>query len=179
MCSTEYAETVKFLSAVVAASALVAFDARAQSTRPTPGPEQARLETLVGRWTIEGDSRGDRFTRSESCQWFDGRFHLICRSEAAAGAGVVSGESIIGYDAEAKNYTFYFISSTGTSVFMRGTVAGAVWTWIGELRVGGELMKARTTITDQSADAYVFKMEGSFGDGPWILLEEGRGTRAK
>src|SRR5262245_10719781 len=124
MFSTEYAQTVKILTVVVAASALVAFDARAQNAGPAPGPEHARLATLVGRWTIEGDSRGDRFTRSESCQWFNGHFHLICRSEAAAAAGVVTGESIIGYDADAKSYTFYFISSTGTSIFMRGIVAG-------------------------------------------------------
>jgi len=178
MSSTEYAETVRVVTAVVASTLLVT-PAGAQSVRPTPGPEHARLEALAGRWTIEGDSNGDRFTRSESCEWFDGRFHLICRSEAAAGTGVVKGQSIIGYDAEAKLYTFYFISSAGTSIFMRGTVAGPVWTWTGELRVGGELMKARTTITDQSADAYVFKMEGSFGDGPWMLLEEGRGIKAK
>jgi hypothetical protein len=178
MFSREYAETVKIVIAVVAV-ALLATPAHAQGARPTPGPEQARLESLVGRWTIEGESGGDRFARSERCEWFDGRFHLICRSEASAAAGVVTGQSIIGYDADAKTYTFYFISSTGTSIFMRGTVAGPVWTWIGELRVGAELMKARTTITDQSADAYVFKMEGSFGDGPWLLLEQGRGTKAK
>ena len=53
-----------------------------------------------------------------------------------------------------KIYTFYFISSTGTAIFMRGTVDGRVWTWSGELRVGAELMKARTTITDQSPTSY-------------------------
>jgi len=25
----------------------------------------------------------------------------------------------------------------------------------------------------------VFKMEGAFGDGPWMLLEEGRGTKSR
>ena len=62
---------------------------------------------------------------------------------------------------------------------MRGTVADDVWTWNGELLVGAELMKARTTITDQSPTSYIFKMEGSFGDRPWMLLEEGRGTKAR
>jgi len=161
------------------AAALIAGRADTQTPRPAPGPEHARLENLAGRWTIEGESGGDRFTRSEVCEWFDGRFHLICRSEAAGASGVVTGQSIIGYDADAKTYTFYFISSTGTSILMRGTVAGEVWTWNGELRVGGELMKARTTITDRSPSSYVFTMEGSFGDGPWTLLEEGRGTKAK
>src|SRR5262245_26219663 len=98
MFSTEYAETVKILTAVVAASALLAPAAGAQPSRPAPGPELARLGTLAGRWTIEGDSRGDRFSRSEDCAWFAGRFHLICRSEASAAAGVVTAESIIGYD---------------------------------------------------------------------------------
>ena len=169
---------MKIVSAVVVFSLAVSH-AHAQTSRPIPGPEHARLENLAGRWVVEGESGGDRFTRSEVCEWFDGRFHLICRSEAAAASGIVKGQSIIGYDADAKSYTFYFISSTGTSIFMRGAVAGQVWTWNGELRVGGELMKARTTITDESPSAYVFRMEGSFGDGPWMLLEEGRGTKAK
>jgi hypothetical protein len=169
---------VRIGTAVVAMSLIVA-SAHAQTSGRAPGPEEARLENLAGQWTIEGESGGDRFTRSESCEWFAGRFHLICRSEAAATTGVVKGQSIIGYDRDAKIYTFYFISSIGTSIFMRGTVAGDVWTWNGELRVGGELMKARTTITDQSPTSYIFKMEGSFRDGPWMLLEEGRGTKAR
>jgi Protein of unknown function (DUF1579) len=167
---------VKIGTAAVAVSLVVG---SAQTPQRAPGPEHARLESLAGQWTIEGESRGDRFTRSETCEWFTGHFHLICQSEAAGATGVVKGQSIIGYDSDAKNYTFYFISSIGTSVFMRGTVTGDVWTWSGELRVGGEVMKVRTTITDQSPTSYLFKMEGSFADGPWMLLEEGRGTKAR
>ena len=158
---------------------LLAGSALSQTPRPTPGPEQARLANLAGRWTIEGESGGDRFTRTETCEWFAGGFHLICRSEVVGAVGAVKGQSIIGYDPDGNIYTFYFISSTGTAIFMRGTVDGQVWTWNGELRVGGELMKARTTITDQSPSSYTFRMEGSFVGGPWILLEEGRGTKAQ
>ncbi len=161
------------------AISLVAGSAWSQTPRPTPGLEQSRLENLAGRWTIEGESGGDLFTRTETCEWFAGRFHLICQSEVASATGAVKGQSIIGYDPGESTYTFYFISSTGTGIFMRGTVAGPVWTWNGELRVGGEPMKARTTITDQSPTSYIFKMEGSFAGGPWILLEEGRGTKAQ
>jgi hypothetical protein len=143
-----------------------------------PGPEHARLESLAGRWTIEGEAGGERFTRTENCEWFAGGFHLICRSDVAGAADGVKGQSIIGYDADEKAYTFYFISSTGTAVSMRGSVSGKVWTWIGDLHVRGGLMKARTTITDQSPTSYTFTMEGSFADGPWIVLEEGRGTKS-
>ena len=159
------------------ALSLLAVSAAAQTPRRTPGPEHARLEALAGRWTISGESGGDRFTRTETCEWFAGGFHLICQSQVAGAIGAVKGQSIIGYDSGENTYTFYFISSAGTSIFMRGTVTGQVWTWNGELRVGGELMKARTTITDQSPTSYTFKMEGSFKGGPWILLEEGRGTK--
>src|SRR5262249_34484496 len=146
---------------------------------PRPGPEHARLVGLTGQWTIEGEAGGEKFTRTENCDWFAGGFHLICRSEAIGGTGVaVKGQSIIGYDRDEKKYTFYFISSTGTAVSMRGTVGGRVWTWIGELRVRGGLMTARTTITDQSPIAYSFTMEGSFAGGPWVVLEEGRGTKS-
>lgn len=146
---------------------------------PRPGPEHARLENLTGRWIVEGEAGGEKFTRTENCEWFTGGFHLICRSEVTDGTGAaVSGQSIIGYDPDEKEYTFYFISSTGTAVSMRGSVDGRVWTWIGELRVRGGLMKARTTITDQSPTAYTFTMEGSFAGGPWMLIEEGRGTKS-
>jgi hypothetical protein len=151
--------------------------AQAPSSRQ-PGPEHARLESLAGRWTIEGEAGGEAFTRTEHCEWFTGGFHLICRSEVAGAAGGVTGQSIIGYDGDEKAYTFYFISSTGTAVSMRGSVSGNVWTWIGELRVRGGLMTARTTITDQSPTAYTFTMEGSFAGGPWVVLEAGRGTKS-
>jgi len=143
-----------------------------------PGPERARLESLAGRWTIEGETGGEKFTRTENCEWFTGGFHLICRSDVVGAADGVKGQSIIGYDADEKVYTFYFISSTGTAVSMRGSVDGRVWTWIGELHVRGGLMKARTTITDQSPTSYTFTMEGSFAGGPWVVLEEGRGTKS-
>ena len=165
--------------ALAFALSLLAADAPAQTPAPKPGPEHARLASLAGRWTIAGESQGARFTRTESCGWFAGGFHLICHSEAAGPAGTVEGQSIIGYDPDDKTYTFYFISSTGTALLMRGAVTGPVWTWNGELRVGGELMKARTTITDESPTAYTFKLEGSFGTGPWMLLEEGRGTKTQ
>jgi hypothetical protein len=166
---------------LILALALGAFTTRAtgQTRPPAPGPEHARLESLTGRWTIDGESQGDRFSRTESCEWFDGKFHVICRSEAAAASGTVKGQSIIGYDAAEKTYTFYFVSSTGTAIFMKGTVSGPVWTWSGELTVAGEPMKARTTITDRSPSEYVFTMEGSFGGGPWMLLEEGRGVKVR
>jgi Protein of unknown function (DUF1579) len=150
----------------------------AQAPARQPGPEQARLESLAGRWTIEGEAGGERFTRTETCDWFTGGFHLICRSEVTGAADGVKGQSIIGYDSDEKAYTFYFISSTGTAVTMRGSVSGTVWTWIGDLHVRGGLMKARTTITDRSPTSYTFTMEGSFEGGPWIILEAGRGTKS-
>jgi hypothetical protein len=62
---------------------------------------------------------------------------------------------------------------------MRGTISGRVWTWNGEVRAGGELLKLRTTVTRQSPMSYLFKTEGSFGGGPWGVLEEGKGTKAQ
>jgi hypothetical protein len=106
---------VRIGTAVLAIS-LLAGSASSQTPRPTRGPEQSRLENLEGRWTIEGESGGDRFTRTETCEWFSGGFHLICRSDAAGAGGAVKGQSIIGYDPEGKIYTFYFISSTGTAI---------------------------------------------------------------
>jgi hypothetical protein len=141
-----------------------------------PGPEHARLDAFAGRWSIDGESEGEKYTLSESCEWFAGRFHLICRREGKGPQGTIAGQSIMTWDSSAKAYAMITINSNGASVLVHGTPAGGVWTWNGTLDIAGRALKVRLTTSSQSPSAYTFDIEGSI-DGKWISLEKGRVTR--
>src|SRR5687768_2186915 len=99
----------------------------AQGSRK-PGAEQKGLANLVGTWSIEGEEEGVSYTMSETCDWFAGGFHIICRSEGRGMMGEMKSQAIIGYDPGEKTYTRYAHNSLGNGTFMRGTVSGHVWT---------------------------------------------------
>lgn len=170
----------RFLAAFagIAFFVLAGDHALAQAMRK-PGAEEARLGNLAGRWILEGDTEGERYTGSRTCEWFAGGFHLVCRLELAAPFGQLKGQSILGYDAGAKRYTFYMNNSMGNGFFMTGGVNGPVWTWDGNADPGGRPMKARITITEQSPTTHTYTMEASFGGGPWTVLEQGKATKAQ
>lgn len=63
--------------------------------------------------------------------------------------------------------------------FVRGQVAGKVWTWNFENAMEGKVMKGRATITEESPTAYTFKLEMSVDGGPMAVVEEGKATKAK
>jgi hypothetical protein len=110
---------VRIVTAVVALT-LLGTHADDQSVRPKPGPER---ESERRQLDHEGDSA--TVPRWESCNGStDAPSDL---RSSAAGAGIVKGQSIIGYDADAK-FTFYFISA---GRHLRGANADRVWTWTG------------------------------------------------
>jgi uncharacterized protein DUF1579 len=146
--------------------------------RGGPGPEHARLDAFAGRWTIDGESEGEKYTLTESCEWFAGRYHLICRREGKGPLGTIAGQSIMTWDSSAKAYAMITINSNGASILAHGTPADNVWTWNGTLDIGARAaaLKVRMTTTAQSPSVYSFFVEGSI-DGKWIPLEKGRSTR--
>jgi hypothetical protein len=148
----------------------------AQMPRRQPGPEQERLAYFAGQWKHEGESEGFKYARTETCEWFDGRFHLVCRAEGTGDFGPLKDQSVFTYDRGAKAYTFQIISSLGNTLFARGTIAGSVWTWNSELVGENGPFPARMTVTEQSPTAYTLKLEGLL-DGAWIVLEESRATK--
>lgn len=169
------------LAAALALGAL-AVPAIAQEM-PKPGPEQARLAYYEGTWKYEGESKpspmgpGGKISMTESCQWFEGGFHMVCRSEGTTPAGPAKGQGIMAYDAAEKTYTYYGISSLGDGFFVRGNVAGNVWTWQTETTMDGNPVKFRGTSTETSPTSYTFKLEISVGGGAWAVMEEGTSTK--
>ncbi len=161
--------------------ALVALDAGAQQTRE-PGAEEARIGYFAGRWTIEFDFKmgaGAKFTVSETCEWFAGGFHLICRAEGEAPLGTFTQQAIIAYDPTDETYTYYETHSSGASLLSRGSVSGAVWRWSAETTVQGKRMKGRTTTTELTPTSYVARYETAVEGGPWTIVWEASATRTQ
>jgi hypothetical protein len=113
---------------------------------------------------------------TETCEWFPGRFHLVCRREGKGPRGAVAGQSIMTWDSSAKRYAMTMINSNGATVLVHGTPADNLWTWNGTLDIAGRALEVRLTMTSQSASVYTFVAEGSI-DGTWVPLERARVTK--
>ena len=154
---------------------------------PQPGPEHQRLGYFVGKWTTEGETKpgpmgpGGKMTMSDSCEWFEGRFSVICRSEGTTPMGPSKSIGILGYSAEEKVYTYYGVDNTSMTMASvpRGTVKGDTWSYTDEGMMGGNKFKSRVTIKELSPTAYTFKMEMQGPDGKWMPLMESKSTKAQ
>ncbi len=149
-----------------------------------PGPEQKRIGYFAGDWNFEGEAKpsplgpGGKISASESCSWFTGGFHLVCRTKGTGPMGPSTSQSTMSYDNGRKTYTYHSINSMGSVIFVRGQVDGKVWTWSDDLTIEGKTMKIRATVTEESPTAYSFKLEA--GDGSSMaVVEEGRATKGK
>lgn len=167
----------------VACAALV----RAQSpppAPPTPGPEHKRLDYFAGRWSSESEMKpgpfgpGGKMIGTDTCEWFAGGFHLVCRSEGTGPMGAFKGLAIMGYNADEKVYTYYVIDNMGMTDLSRGTAAGDTWTWTSESRMMGKAVKGKFTIKELGPSAYTFKWEASVDGAPMAVFMEGRAKKA-
>jgi hypothetical protein len=152
---------------------------------PKPGPEVQKFAYHVGTWKLEGEIKAGpfgppgKFSETDTCQWFAGGFHIVCRGEGTGPAGKSTSLSILAYDAEAKVYTYYEISSLGYSVSDKGSLTGNTWTWLWDGKAAGKPAKFRYTEVQASPTSYTFKVENSVAGGPWTVIEEGKATKVK
>ena len=117
---------------VLACLATVTLVSAQAPTMPTPGPEHQRLGYFTGKWTSEGEMKespfgpGGKFTSSDDCQWFEGKFAVVCRTEGKGPMGPMKGLGMMSYSGEEKVYTYYGLDSSGMTMTSvpRGTVQG-------------------------------------------------------
>lgn len=176
---------MKILSTVVALT-LTSSAVIAQTPPPMkPGPEQKRIAYFAGQWNFVGEAKpspmgpAGKITSAETCEWFAGGFHLVCRTKGTNPRGAATGHSVTAYDQARKTYTFFAISSLGDNIFARGQVDGKVWTWTDEMTVDGKAMKIRATVTEETPTSYSFKLEASMDGGATMVIEEGKATKGK
>jgi hypothetical protein len=177
--------TLVLIAAVSAAAAEVA---AAQAAPPSkPGPEHARLGFFVGRWKAEGEFKpgpmgpGGKFTATDTCEWFEGRFSVVCRSEGQMPTGPSRSIGILGYSPEEKVYTYYGVDNTSMTMSSvpKGTVQGKTWTYTDQGTMGGQPFKSRVTIQEESPTAYTFRIEFQGPDGKWTPMMESRNTKVQ
>jgi hypothetical protein len=173
--------------AASAALTIAAFPlAEAQGQQPAkPGPEHQRLAYFVGNWKAEGEIKpgpmgpGGKMTSTDDCQWFEGRYSVICRSEATTPMGATKSIGILGYNTEEKVYTYYAVDNTNMNMASvpKGTVKGDTWTYTDESTMGGQKVKSRVTIKELSPKAYNFRMDFQGPDGKWMPVMESKNTK--
>jgi hypothetical protein len=159
--------------------------AGAQETQATPGPEHKRLGFFVGKWRSEGELKpgpmgpGGKFSGTDTCEWFEGGFSVVCRSEGQMPSGPSRSLGILGYSAEEKAYTYYGVDNTAMTMVSvpKGTLKGDTWTYTDEGTMGGQSFKTRVTIKQLSPTSQSFLMEMQGPEGKWMPVMESRGTK--
>jgi Protein of unknown function (DUF1579) len=180
--------TLKAILALAAVSSVAGPAAVAQAAPPQkPLPEHQRLGYFVGRWKSEGEIKpgpmgpGGKVTATDTCEWYEGQFTVICRSEGQGPSGPSKSLGILGYSVEDKAYTYYGVdnSSMIMSSVPKGTVSGKTWTYTDESSMGGQPVKSRVTIMEESPTAYTFRMEIQGPDGKWMPMMQSRSTKVQ
>jgi hypothetical protein len=154
---------------------------------PKPGPEHQRLAYFVGTWTTEGSMQpgpmgpGGKMTSTDTCEWFEGKFAVVCHNNGKSAMGASKELAILSYSPEEKVYTYYAANSMGMTMASvpKGTVKGDTWTYNDESMMGGQKMKTRVTLKELSPTVYTFKMEMQGPDGKWAPAAEAKSTKTK
>ena len=170
--------------AIVSATSLPLAAAPAQEA-PKPGPEHKRLSYFVGTWKAEGELKpgpmgpGGKFTSTDKCEWFEGRYSVICHSEGSMPMGQSKSIGLLGYSTEDKVYTYYGVDNSSMTMASvpRGTLRGDTWTYTDEGTMGGKKVKSRVVIKELSPTSYSFRMDMQGPDGKWMPMMESKNTK--
>jgi hypothetical protein len=152
---------------------------------PKPGPEHQRLAYFVGKWKAEGEIKpgpmgpGGRMSTTDDCQWFEGKYSVICRSEGTTPMGPSKSIGILGYNPEEKVYTYYGVDNSGMNMasVAKGNLKGDTWTYTDQGTMGGQKYKSRVIIKEISPKSYSFKMDMQGPDGKWMPMMESKNTK--
>jgi hypothetical protein len=170
------------VAAAVLVCAAIAF---AQTEPPKPGPELKKLDVFAGSWTLDGDMKpsamgpGGKMTESETCQWMEGGFYLVCHSDYKSSMGDGVGLSVLGYSTDDKVYTYREFNSFGEFDYSKGTLDGDKWTWNSDEKMGSMTMKGRFTMNMASATSYTFSFEMSQDGTKWTTIMDGKASKTK
>jgi hypothetical protein len=150
-----------------------------------PSAQHKKLEVFVGTWKDEAEMQpspfgpGGKMRLTETCDWFTGGFSVVCHTETTGSMGDLKTLTVLTYDPVVKVYRLYEFNSRGWSNSAKGTVDGDTWTFDGESKTGGKLVRTRSTIKLSPPDSATMKSEMSVDSGPWTLVMELKGAREK
>ncbi len=150
---------------------------------PKPSPEHEKLDYFVGKWTTTGEMKqtpfmpAGKFTGSDDNEWQPGGFFLILHSTGELPMGKYQELAVMGYSAAEKAYTYDGYNSMGEHETSKGTLEGNTWTWLGEQKMEGKVIKGRFVQQVVSPTSYTFKYDVSVDGGPWTNVMEGKSTK--
>jgi hypothetical protein len=171
------------LATISMAALLLTTAAMAQTPAPKPGPDVKKLDVFAGRWTLDGNMKsgpmgpGGPMTESETCEWMDGHFYLLCHSDYKSSMGNGVGLSVMGYAPDDKAYTYREFSSFGEFDDARGTLDGDTWTWTDDEKMGSKTVKGRFTMKMTSSTSYDFSFDTSEDGTKWSTVMEGKASK--
>jgi len=175
---------MKKVLAGLAVAACLTSGAFAQTSQPTPGPEQKNLARFVGTWKMEGTlepspfaPKGGKFTGTETCSMFEG-WHLVCESSGSGAMGNMKSRMIMSYDRTEKTYRYFAVSSMPDAERATGTLSGNTWTWTGSMEQAGQKIQTRFTLVEKSPTVHTFSMEMSMDGTKWMPAMKGTSTKA-
>lgn len=170
------------------AVALVVFAASvasAEDKAPKPGPEVEKLGFFVGKWKTAGEMKetpfgpAGKYSEKASCEWFSGKYSVVCKIKGKGPMGPMEGLGIMGYSTEEKAYVYYGVDSSpmAWASVPRGTFADGVWTFDDESRMGGQMVKNRYVMKQAGKRSYTSTWSILGPDGQWKLVMEATSTR--
>jgi hypothetical protein len=150
----------------------VSIQAQAPQGPPKPGPEVQKLAYFVGNWNEKGKSTMHGaigpVSSTQEWEWMSGGFFVVGHSDNKSPMGDFKLMAVLGYDPEAKMYSYNAFDSWGEVITAKGTVSGDTWTWTSEMMMEGKSMKTRVTEKEVSKTQYTLKFESSTdGGGTW------------
>jgi len=161
----------------------IALPAVAQMEMPKPSPELKKLDYFVGNWATSGDIKpssmgpGGKWTGSEHYEWMEGGYFLTGMEEYAGPDGKAKGPAFLGYDTDAKMFTYHAFNSMGEAGQATGTLNGDTWVYTSDEKMGGQSMKGRYTMKVLSPTSYTMKYEISKDGTSWMTAMEGIATK--
>ena len=166
-------------------SLLVVANTPAQGRDEKPWPELKKLEYFLGDWFEEGNVKGGalgpggKVTMHDHREWMDGKFFIIIHSRFTALKGDGTGIAFMGYDPNAKVYTYDEFYSQGEADHSKGRLQGDQWVWdMNDMKMGPKMVKARYTVKIVSPTFYTYKFETSTDGGKtWTLTMDGTGRK--
>jgi hypothetical protein len=169
---------------VLAAVVLSVVFASAQAPQmPAPSPELQKLNFFTGDWKSEGELKpgpmgpGGKYSSVDRVEWMPGRFFLVLHSTGNVPGMKFLSTSYMGYNPEDKVFTFHEFNSMGEANSSKGTVDGDTWTWLGEGKYEGKVVKGRYIMKIISPTSYDFKYEASIDGGEFMPVMEGKTTK--
>ncbi len=149
-----------------------------------PPPETAKLGYYEGKWDLAGEDQkgpmgsGGKTTGTEKCEWFEGRFAMVCRADVNTPGGPGKSMSTYTYNTEKKKYSFDGIDSYGADISATGVIAASAWHWTSypmTMPDGSYVIKY--DVTPVSDREYTYTWRWSKNKGAWHVGGAGRARK--